>query len=138
MLVTHHLQAEGQASNIKTISYLCFMITEEKYKTLEQELTAYKPFLAKTSDAILDQDVSQYPIFVIHRQGIQVGIPLDTEQIRGDWLVNASSLEEFVTKQLIEADKVDAFKSVYKDPKNFLCLFVVVDQGATFVFIPRI
>ena len=53
------------------------------------------------------------------------------------WSVNASSLEEFVTKQLVLADKVDDFKSVYKDPTAFLCLFIVDKSGATFVFIPR-
>ena len=113
------------------------MITEEQHKKLEKEIQPYNAFLSFTSDTILNQDVSQYPIFVLHIQGINVGIPLDTDHIRGNWLVNASSLEEFVTKQLIESSKVDAFKAVYKDPKAFLCLFIVDKSGATFVFIPR-
>ncbi|MFT5166102.1 MAG: hypothetical protein ACI8P3_001333 [Saprospiraceae bacterium] len=113
------------------------MFTEEQTKKLEKELQAYNGFLSFTSDAILDQDVSRYPIFILHLQGINVGIPLDTDHIQGNWLVNASSLEEFVTKQLIESSKVDAFTAVYKDPKHFLCLFVVDSGSATFVFIPR-
>lgn len=113
------------------------MFTEEQTKKLEKDLLPYNGFLAFTSDAIIDQDVSRYPIFVLHVQGINVGIPLDIDHLQGDWSVNASSLEEFVTKQLIESSKVDAFTAVYKDPKRFLCLFVVDDSAATFVFIPR-
>ncbi len=113
------------------------MIKEKQHEALKKDLRAYTGFLSVTSDAILDQDVSQYPIFVLHSQGINVGIPLDTDHIQGNWLINASSLEEFVTKQLIESSKVDAFTSIYKDPKHFLCLFVVNTDGATFVFIPR-
>jgi len=114
------------------------MTTEEQHKKLEYELSPYKSFLSKTSDAVLDQDVSQYPIFVVHQQGINVGIPLETDHIEGDWLVNASSLEEFATKQLIESSRIDDFKAVYKNPKSFLCLFVVVEGSANFIFIPRI
>lgn len=113
------------------------MTTEERHKQLEREIEIYKPFLAYTADAILDQDVSEYPIFVLHKQGINVGIPLDTEHIKGNKLINASSLEEFVTKRLVEASKVDDFKTIYKDPKAYLCLFVVEDEGASFIFTLR-
>lgn len=113
------------------------MFTEEKTRQLAKELYPYNGLLSTTSDAILDQDVSRYPIFVLHREGINAGIPLDTDHIVGQWLVNASSLEEFVTKQLIDPSKLDAFKKVYKDPKRFTCLFVVDVETATFVFIPR-
>ncbi len=113
------------------------MTTEEQHKLLEEEMKLYKPFLAYTADAILDQDVSQYPIFIVHKQGINVGIPLETDHIKGQKLINASSLEEFVTKQLVETSRVDDFKAIYKDPKDNLCLFVVEDGGASFVFIPR-
>ena len=113
------------------------MQKEQDLKTLEEELKSYKPLLGKVADTIMEQDVSSYPLFVLHHAGIEVGIPLDTQNIEGEWSVNASSLEEFVAKQLVLADKVDEFKSVYKDPTAFLCLFVVDKSGATFVFIPR-
>lgn len=113
------------------------MEKEQKLKTLGEELKLYKPLLGKVSDTIMEQDVSSYPIFVLHRDSVEVGIPLSTEDIEGAWSANASSLEEFVAKQLIMSEKIDDFKSVYKDPTAFLCLFVVEKSGATFVFIPR-
>jgi hypothetical protein len=113
------------------------MQKQQDLKILEEELKPYKSLLGSVADTIMEQDVSSYPVFVLYRDSIEVGIPLDTENITGEWSVNASSLEEFVAKQLVLAEKVDDFKSVYKDPTAFLCLFVVDKSGATFVFIPR-
>jgi len=113
------------------------MQKEQDLKVLEEELKPYKQMLGSVADTIMEQDVSSYPIFVIYQDAIEVGIALNTDNIEGSLSVNASSLEEFVTKQLVLADKVDDFKSVYKDPTAFLCLFIIDKSSATFVFIPR-
>lgn len=113
------------------------MQTELDFKLLKEEIRLYKPLLARVADTIMDENVSSYPIFVLHREAIEVGIPLSTEKIKGQWGVNASSLEEFVAKQLVLPEKVNDFKSVFKDPAEFLCLFVTDKSGATFVFVPR-
>ena len=113
------------------------MQKEQDLKVLEEELKPYKQMLGSVADTIMEQDVSSYPIFVIYQDAIAVGIALNTDNIEGSWSVNASSLEEFVTKQLVLSDKVDDFKTVYKDPTAFLCLFIVDKSGASFVFTPR-
>lgn len=113
------------------------MQLEQQYKTLEKELQQYLPILSKASDAILDQDVSDYPIFVLHREGVDIGIPIQSEGSAKGWMINASTLEEFVTKQLIQTERIDNFKEAYKDSSLFVCLFVVENGGATFVFLPR-
>ena len=113
------------------------MEKEQKLKKFEEELKPYKKLLGSVADTIMEQDVSSYPVFVLSQEAIEVGIPLNTAHIEGPWSVNASSLEEFTAKQLVLSDKVEDFKSVYKDPAAFLCLFVVDKSGATFVFIPR-
>jgi hypothetical protein len=105
---------------------------------LEQELQPYKSILSKAADAVIDQEVSDYPIFVVHQQEVSMGIPLvDKDKTKGNWSVNVSSLEEFVTKQIINNEKVENFRKTYKDPEEFLCLFVLSELGATFIFIPR-
>ncbi len=110
-----------------------------KFKVLEGELRPYIPTLGKAADTILDQEVSEYPIFVAHQHQVEIGIPLiDKVESKGNWSVNASTLEEFVSKQVIQPDKVDPFKSVYKDPEEFVCLFVLSELGATFIFLPRV
>ena len=110
---------------------------EDKIIDLKVELQPYKKIMGQASDTIIDQEVSKYPIFVINKTNVAVGIPLVTEPIKpAGWLINASSLEEFTAKQLIDVDKVKDFKEVYGDPKKRFCLFVIADFGATFVFLP--
>ncbi len=114
------------------------MDTVVKLQQLEKEMAPYTPIMAKAADTILEQDVSKYPIFVVHQQTIDMGIELvDRAQGLGKWTINASTLEEFVTKQLISSDKVDEFRKVYKNPETHLCLFILSDLGATFAFILR-
>ena len=108
------------------------------FRILEQELQAYKAILGKAADAVVNQEVSNYPIFIAHQQEVSMGIPLiDKDKTKGNWSVNVSSLEEFVTKQLIENAKVDDFRNTYKNPEESLCLFVLSELGATFIFMPR-
>ena len=106
---------------------------------LETKLLRYKPMMVAAVDTILDQEVSQYPILIIYQETtVDIGILLsDRSQTSGEWSVNASTLEEFVARQVITPDKVDDFKRVYKDPETYICIFVLSEIGATFVFIPR-
>lgn len=113
-------------------------MSQLQYRFLEQELQAYNKILSKAADAVLDQDVSNYPIFVVHQQEMAAGIPLvKREETAGNWSVNVSSLEEFATKQLIDTDKINFFREKYKNPRENLCLFVLSELGATFIFLPR-
>ncbi len=112
---------------------------EEKYQLLETQMAPYMAVLAAATETILDKEVSSYPIFVAHRAAnINVGLELvKGEEGSGQWSINASTLEEFAAKQLIQSSRVDHFREIFKSPKEFHCLFVVDEFGATFVFIPR-
>lgn len=114
------------------------MSTTTQYLKLEEELSAYRDILGKAADAVVTQEVSDYPIFVVHQQIMDMGIPIvEKDGIQKKWSVNVSSLEEFVTKQIIQPERVENFKEVYKDPEVSLCLFVLSELGANFIFIPR-
>jgi len=104
---------------------------------LEKELKRYNNVFREVADTTIDKGVSNYPVFVAHRQGIELGIPLiDGKQAGISWSYNITTLEELVTKNIIHTDKLKNFKEVYKDPESFICLFVVEEKGATFVFYP--
>jgi hypothetical protein len=108
------------------------------YQALEKELASYRQVLAQAADVILDQGVSSYPIFVVHQITVDIGINIvDKGTIAGNWSVNASTLEEFVAKQIITPEKLGDFKAVFKNPEHEFCLFVLSDQGAKFIFLPR-
>lgn len=109
-----------------------------KMRMLEQELAPYSGLLTKAAETILNADVSSYPIFVVHQHQMDMGILLiDKEQFKGNWSVNASSLEEFVTKNIIEQERIDGFRALYKKHSEELCLFVLSEMGPQFIFIPK-
>jgi hypothetical protein len=70
---------------------------------------------------------------------VDIGIALLSHEAKDgpEWSVHASTLEELATKKVIEMNKVDNFREVYKDPREYLCLFVLSDLGANFMFISR-
>lgn len=109
-----------------------------KYLKLREEIKPYLKVLKEASRTIRDQDVSNYPIFVFHQQEIELGVTLvDRATITGNWSVNASTLEEFVARQLIEEEHIKGFKKHYRDPDTHFCLFVLSELGAEFIFIPQ-
>ena len=110
----------------------------EHFEQLKKELLPYTEALGKAADVILTQEVSSFPIFVVHQHTVDIGINIvDRETIKGNWSVNASTLEEFVTKQILSPEKVDDFKLVYKNHDGELCLFVLNELGANFIFLPK-
>ena len=97
----------------------------EKMFIIENEMKKYKPLLSKAADLIIEKEGTHYPIFVVHKQEIALGVPLiDRIKMNVNWSVNASSLEEFVNKDLVFENKKEAFINAYKDPKTHICLFI--------------
>ena len=113
------------------------MSKSERFLTLEQELQPYKKMMADAADIILDQDVSNYPIFIAHQQEFDMGIVLTSVNETSKWAIHASTLEEFVSKQIVFPDRIEEFKSNFKDPSESLCIFVLSELGVQFLFIPR-
>lgn len=113
------------------------MASVDQFLALQQQLHPYKKILAQAADVILDENVSKYPIFIVHQQELHMGVSLIEAGDKFKWSVNASTLEEFVTKELIFMDKAQDFISTYKDPEINLCLFVLSELGAQFIYIPR-
>ncbi len=110
---------------------------EELLYQMERDLAPLKPILTKAAETVLLENVSSYPIFVVHQHIMDMGILLfDKNNGQGNWSINISTLEEFVTKQIIQTERLDDFKSLYKskNPRKSLCLFVLSENGATFVF----
>lgn len=110
----------------------------KKYESLAKKLAPYNLVMGNAADTILNQEVSSYPIFIIPEESIPLGVPIVENTEEDPLRIHASTLEELATKKVIEMSKVDHFREVYKDPAEFLCLFVIDDSGASFIFIPRI
>lgn len=110
-----------------------------QYEKIKTDLLPHLGIMGQAADAILDQDISFYPIFVVHQHSVDIGILLlQKGESDAEWSLNVTTLEELATKNIIEMDRVDQFRQVYKNPKNYLCLFLISELGLNFVFIPRI
>ncbi|MBK6946882.1 MAG: hypothetical protein IPH16_01320 [Haliscomenobacter sp.] len=114
------------------------MTDEGKYQQIKEAILPFIPMIGKAADTIIDENVSNYPIFVVSQLDIDLGIPLVKRTEEGSlWSVHASTLEEMSAKRVIQEEKVTRFRDVYKDPRDYVCLFVLSDLGAIFIFLPR-
>lgn len=110
----------------------------ESFIQLEKELDIYRKLMTQAADVIREKDVSEYPIFVAHQQEMEIGMVIhDSKKNGGKWSIHASTLEEFVSRQIIFEDKIGDFKSNYNDPESKICVFILSTLGAQFVFLPR-
>ena len=83
--------------------------------------------------------VSKYPIFIAVRalEDIDLGLPIiNREELELNWNINASHLEDFVNNDIINRDKAESFMKNYKDPQEFMCIFVAEEGMMSFIFMP--
>ena len=104
---------------------------------LQTMLRPYRRMLMQAADTIINENVSNYPVFVVTAQPVEVGLPLiEVGQLIETWQVNASTLEELVVKRVVQSDRTDAFRDMCRNAPEKICLFVISQLGATFVMMP--
>jgi len=110
---------------------------ESPLKSLEADLKFYSDSLKEVGIEIMVEGISEFPIFVAHQHEVKLGEPiLDRKELNTGWSIHASTIEEFSEKGLIQPDKKEKFIKQYKDPYKFMCVFVIVPEGANFIFFP--
>ena len=112
---------------------------EELLLSLQADLQTCRSYLKQVALGMLKGDVSKYPIFVAMRgdTDIDLGLPIvNRDELELTWSLNASHLEDFVASNIIPADKVTDFISHYKNPIDFMCVFVAEDGQTSFIFMP--
>lgn len=114
------------------------MADAESFLQLQVELQPFRKLMAQAAQVILDKDVSKYPIFVAHQQEMELGMPIykREEHKNAKWSIHASTLEEFVSKQIIYESKVDEFRKNFKEVDTNVCVFCVSELGAQFLYLP--
>jgi len=111
--------------------------TESPLLSLERDLKIYSESIHEVAIEIMVEGLSSYPIFIAYQHIVKVGeLILDRDDLNMDWSINASTLEEFVEKGVIKKELQERFTKSYKNPHDFMCLFVVVPEGANFVYYP--
>jgi hypothetical protein len=107
-------------------------------ESLQSDLKLYKEPILEVSSEIVEKGISKFPVFVAHQHEVSLGEPiLNKDELNTNWTINATVAEELIEKKVIMAEKADYFKKVFKDPKQFICLFVIKPpDGASFIFVP--
>jgi hypothetical protein len=105
--------------------------------SLEKDLELYADSIKEIAIAIISEGLSHYPIFVAHQHTVSIGeMILNKDDLNTNWTVQASTAEEFVEKGIINPEKKDQFLKTYKKPEEFMCVFVIVPEGANFIYYP--
>jgi hypothetical protein len=114
-------------------------VSTEKFLQLQEELKAYRKALNQALDILLEKGVTDFPIFIAHQDTFNAGIPIiKRTEVKGNWNINVSSLEEFIQKKIISSRKEAPFKQTYKPATDYICFFVLSELGAQFIFLPRV
>ena len=106
-------------------------------KSLQTDLDFYSDSIREVAIEIIAEGLSAYPIFIAHQHTVNFGeLILDKDELGTNWSIQVSTLEEFVERNVIKPDRKARFVKHYKKPEDYMCLFVVVPEGANFVFYP--
>ena len=113
----------------------------EKEAYLERfgdEINHYQALMKEAFDGVINEGVSNYPVFIFHQQEVTVGLPIaDCMEIGGLWSVNISTLEEFYIKGVVMIEQVDEIKAKIKgNPPQYCCLVLAEGKGSL-IFLAR-
>lgn len=114
-------------------------LDEEIYRSLHDDLEICRDYIRQISNGMVKGDVTRYPIFVATRgeNDVDIGLPIvNRADFDISWNFNASHLEEFVSKGVVAKDKAPDFIKAYKNPAEFMCVFVAEEGATSFVFMP--
>jgi hypothetical protein len=105
--------------------------------SLERDLKIFKDSIHEVAVEIMMEGLSSYPIFIAHQHELKLGeVILDKNDLNSEWSIHASTLEEFTERGVIKPELKDRFVNSYKNPNEYMCVFVVVPEGANFVYFP--
>ena len=110
---------------------------ESPLLSLKTDLKLYAESIREVSVEIMVEGLSRYPIFIAHQHELRLGeLILDRNELNTEWTIHASTLEEFTERGIIKKELQDRFIQSYKNPHDYMCIFVVVPEGANFVYYP--
>lgn len=117
-------------------------MNEEKKEILlnqfYEDVSLCKDYLKTLRHEILNQDISNYPIFVATEVPVDIGrLVISKKELDIQWSFYASHLEDFVNKGIVELEKVEEFKKLYKANDSQLCFFLIMGGDFSFVFLPQ-
>lgn len=105
--------------------------------TITKDFINVSDILKEASYQVRSRKFSQFPIFPISKEEQPIGqLLLGKEEKKLDWNYYITYVDEFIQRKLIAEELFEDFKSNYKNPDEFCCLFVMDKEFTSFVYIP--
>lgn len=105
--------------------------------SLKNDIEFYNDSIKDVAIEIVNSGFSKYPVFIAHQHEVKIGeVILDKADYQREWTINATILEELIENGIIEEAKSSEFKKVFKDPKEYICIFLITEKGGNFIFSP--
>ena len=105
--------------------------------TITKDFVIIAETLKEASYQVRKHGFSEYPIFPISKKEVPIGqVLIDKTELTLDWNYNITYIDEFTSLEIIDIEKSEDFKKIYKDPDEFCCLFVIDGDFTRFIFIP--
>ena len=106
-------------------------------ESLQKDQERVGPTLQKLAQMVINEEVSEYPIFVAAHQIVEIGKPVfDLDDVQVNWFFNISTLEEILQKGILKSENLNRFRKTYNDPVEKACIFVITEELAQIVFVP--
>jgi len=102
---------------------------------LEVAMKKNKKWFLQAIKTIEDENVSNYPILVAFPSftNVNIGLPINEGE---HFSFNATTLEELAVKKVVDMEKIDGFRKLYKEKKDSFCIFLLEKPAPQFIFIP--
>jgi hypothetical protein len=132
-------------TQLTSLHYLCNMIGYDndpelngKYLgTITSDFVKIASKLKEASYQLRSRKITEYPIFVVSKMNTEIGqLFINKHEENINWNINASLIDEFLQRGLVDNDKEEDFKRVYRNPDEFCCLFVLDYDFTRFIFLP--
>jgi hypothetical protein len=116
-------------------------MTEEEFnkliENLNVDLKIYDEMIKEVSSDMIKEAFTQYPIFIATEHEVKLGeLILEKDDHAATFSIYATTLEEMVERKLVLESKKEEFIRTYKDPKKFMCVMLITETIASFVFVP--
>lgn len=103
-------------------------------ENLQQFIRHNKTQLLNATASVIDQNISNYPIFVRYPATNELSLGLKILE-DDSFSLNITTLEELSVKKIMEIEKISEFKKVYNKKNQEICVLIIDNTGHNFVFI---
>ena len=113
------------------------MDAKELLTDVKNTLDFFNDSIKEVSLDIINNKISEYPVFIAHEDRINLGEFLfDKEEFDMNWHISVTTLEQLVELDIVKNERQGDFKKVYKPPTTHICLLLISEKGANFIFKP--